>query len=66
MSKINLRRNDIGRISDFLTKFNDITAFTLVEECGAGIGSTLHIEVDDEENGFNVTKKYEITGVEDW
>jgi len=33
---------------------------------GDVIGSLIHVEVEEKENGFNVTKKYEISGVENW
>ena len=62
-----LNRADIEKLQLFLTEFDTIDRFALVESGdGSGIGSMLHVEVEDKENGFNVTKKYEIAGVEDW
>jgi len=65
LGMIILNRKDIEKLQSFLTKFDYIDKFTLIKS-GDVIGSLIHVEVEEKENGFNVTKKYEISGVENW
>ncbi|MBT6470563.1 MAG: hypothetical protein HOK52_04815 [Candidatus Marinimicrobia bacterium] len=64
-NKIRITKQDIHQLHDFITKFDFYESIDLIEDEGA-IGSTLHVQVEDNEKGYKLIRKYEISGVEDW
>ena len=61
-----MTRHDVDRLVRFLKKFPNIDHFYLVEDDSSGIGSSLYLEIEDEEIGYDVKKRYTISGVEHW